>query len=112
MVDLAADVAAVGVGGVAGPVGGAGVDRVGQVAGRLPDGLADVLPGLGIGGDLVGVAGQLVQRVLQGFDVLDEPVQPVGDQRADRVQGHGQHIQAHPERADATSTQLPDEIPS
>ncbi|MBQ0922851.1 hypothetical protein KBO27_02775 [Saccharopolyspora endophytica] len=78
---------AVGVAGGTGPALGVGLDGVLVLTRGLLDGLGDVLPGLAVGGDAVGVPGEPVEGFLERLDVLDQPGQPVGEQGADGVDG-------------------------
>ncbi len=67
------------------PTGRAITRRGLQVTGRPLDAFADFLPGPYVGADDRRCPGQVVQRVLQRLNVLDQPPDPVGRQRAHRI---------------------------
>ncbi|WP_344128815.1 hypothetical protein [Saccharopolyspora halophila] len=90
---------AVGVAGIAQPAGGVGLDQVFHLG---VDGFElgrDVLPRLRVSLDLVRIAGQRVQGVRDRPDVLDQPSDTGGEDRAERVQRRAQRVQSGPDRA-------------
>ena len=64
---------AIGVSGFAAPARGVAGDHVGQVRTDAAQFSGDVLPGFGVGFDLVGVAGECVQRIGQRSYVFYQP---------------------------------------
>src|SRR5207244_4964795 len=84
----------VGRSGGAAPVGQVGAGRAGQVGDAVVQGRGDVAPGVGVRGDLGGVAGQPVRGLGQRLDVFDDPGDAVLQQGADRVGDERQGVQA------------------
>ncbi|MFF4596665.1 hypothetical protein [Amycolatopsis sp. NPDC001319] len=89
----------VGVRGGSGPGLQVGVDRVGQVRGDAAEFFGDVGPGLRLGFDLIRVAGEPVERVLERADVFHQPGDARRENRAERIHRHGQRVQRRADRA-------------
>ncbi|WP_143539497.1 hypothetical protein [Saccharopolyspora spinosa] len=79
----------------AGPLRRIGLDRVVVLLDGRFDRLGHFPPRLPVSLDAVRVAGEPVQRLLEGLDVLDQPRQAVGEQGTDRVHGHADDFHRH-----------------